>query len=210
MRPFRRAARHRLSIDGPLFHRLGALLLTMNWLRSSTKPAFCWLMKCAVAERFCNSLGTMSSGMVSMPGDNLVNVSSDGSLATVSQNSIEHAALYFACGRSGLVAQSMNWRLSPPEIKKIIDNGEPKAFISQDQYSEVINEVKVEQLDVLRQHGFEMRDDMRGVAVEQFSTHADLVARQCKARAAKGCDALVNETCKGGFVKETDSLIDGE
>jgi long-chain acyl-CoA synthetase len=63
-------------------------------------------------------------------------------VGVLSQNSIEHAALYFACGRSGLVAQSMNWRLSPPELKKIIDNGEPKAYIAQDQYAEVVNEVK--------------------------------------------------------------------
>ena len=55
----------------------------------------------------------------------------------LSQNSIEYSALYFACGRAGLVTQPMNWRLSGPELKKIIDNGEPKAYITQDQFSDV-------------------------------------------------------------------------
>jgi long-chain acyl-CoA synthetase len=63
-------------------------------------------------------------------------------VGVLSQNSIEYAALYFACGRSGLIAQPMNWRLSPPELKKIIDNGEPRAYITQDQYAGVTNEVK--------------------------------------------------------------------
>ena len=44
-------------------------------------------------------------------------------VGVLSMNSIEYCALYFACGRAGLIAQPMNWRLSPPELKKIIDNG---------------------------------------------------------------------------------------
>ena len=60
----------------------------------------------------------------------------------LSQNSIEYAALYFACGRNGLVAQPMNWRLAAPELKKIVDNGEPRAYITQDKYAEVAAELK--------------------------------------------------------------------
>ncbi|MDE0237731.1 MAG: AMP-binding protein, partial [bacterium] len=53
----------------------------------------------------------------------------------LSQNSVEYAALYFACGRSGLVAQPMNWRLSAPELAKIVNNGEPRAYITQGAYA---------------------------------------------------------------------------
>ena len=53
----------------------------------------------------------------------------------LSQNSVEYAALYFACGRSGLVAQPMNWRLSAPELAKIVNNGEPRAYITQGMYA---------------------------------------------------------------------------
>jgi long-chain acyl-CoA synthetase len=63
-------------------------------------------------------------------------------VGVLSQNSIEYAALYFACGRSGLVAQPMNWRLSAQELKKITDNGEPRAFIFQDQYKDVATELQ--------------------------------------------------------------------
>ena len=55
----------------------------------------------------------------------------------LSQNSVEYLSLYYACGRAGFVAQPMNWRLSPPELQKLIDNGGPRAFITQGQFADV-------------------------------------------------------------------------
>ncbi len=63
-------------------------------------------------------------------------------VGVLSMNSIEYCALYFACGRAGLIAQPMNWRLSPPELKKIIDNGGPRVYITQGQFAEVSAETK--------------------------------------------------------------------
>ncbi len=60
----------------------------------------------------------------------------------LSQNSVEYAALYFACARVGLVTQPMNWRLSGPELKKIIDNGEPRVYITQDRFAAVSAELE--------------------------------------------------------------------
>jgi long-chain acyl-CoA synthetase len=60
----------------------------------------------------------------------------------LSQNSIEYLALYYACARAGLVVQPMNWRLSAPELKKIIDNGEPRVYITQDRFLDASNALK--------------------------------------------------------------------
>ncbi len=60
----------------------------------------------------------------------------------LSMNSIEYAALYFACGRAGLVTQPMNWRLAAPELKKIIDNGEPRVYITQGQFAPMAKELQ--------------------------------------------------------------------
>lgn len=60
----------------------------------------------------------------------------------LSQNSIEYAALYFACARAGLVTQPMNWRLSPPELAKIVTNGEPRVYITQDRFVDVAAELQ--------------------------------------------------------------------
>ena len=75
----------------------------------------------------------------------------------LSMNSIEYCTLYFACGRAGLIAQPMNWRLSSPELKKIVDNGKPRVFITQSQYAEVATEI-AEVVDCV-EHWFQYGDD---------------------------------------------------
>ncbi len=78
----------------------------------------------------------LANGLLSLglqPGDRV---------GVLSMNSIEYCAVYFACGRAGLVTQPMNWRLSPPELEKIIDNGEPRVYISQGQYAGVAAELE--------------------------------------------------------------------
>ncbi len=57
-------------------------------------------------------------------------------VAILSQNSVENLATFYACGRIGLIAQPMNWRLSVPELIRIIDNGSPKVLISEDVFSQ--------------------------------------------------------------------------
>ena len=56
-------------------------------------------------------------------------------VAILSQNSIENLATFYACGRIGLIAQPMNWRLSNPELVRIIENGSPKILISEASFS---------------------------------------------------------------------------
>jgi acyl-CoA synthetase (AMP-forming)/AMP-acid ligase II len=63
-------------------------------------------------------------------------------VAVLSQNSIECYALFFACGRAGLVAQPMNWRLAEPELRKILDNGQPRAFVAQGRFAGVMAELQ--------------------------------------------------------------------
>ncbi len=63
-------------------------------------------------------------------------------VAILSQNSMEHLALYYACGRSGLVAQPLNWRLSAPELRTLVESGSPRAFIAQGQFGEVAGELQ--------------------------------------------------------------------
>ena len=49
-------------------------------------------------------------------------------------------------------------------------------------------------------------DQLRGTALEYFSTHADLVKRQKAAKAAKAAGNLDGETWKGDIADETDAL----
>jgi len=51
-------------------------------------------------------------------------------VAMLSQNSIEYLSLYYACGRAGFVAQPMNWRLSVPELAKLVANAQPRVLVT--------------------------------------------------------------------------------
>ena len=71
---------------------------------------------------------------------------------------------------------------------------------------EMIAKVKEELLSFMVDHKFETVREFVGKSLPHFSTHADLVARQKAAKAARVGTAKDAETWKGEIAKETDSL----
>ncbi len=69
-------------------------------------------------------------------------------VSILSQNSIEFLALFFACGKTGLITHTINWRLANSEIEKIIANGAPRALIAQAQFSETITHLQNAQTSI--------------------------------------------------------------
>lgn len=63
-------------------------------------------------------------------------------VAMLSQNSAEFMVLYLACGRSGLIAQPLNWRLAAPELSRIVANSDSRVLISQPRFAEAFAEIK--------------------------------------------------------------------
>ena len=56
-------------------------------------------------------------------------------VAVLSKNCIEYFEVYYACARVGLIAQPLNWRLAVPEIVRILEDGEPRAFVSSSEFA---------------------------------------------------------------------------
>jgi fatty-acyl-CoA synthase len=50
-------------------------------------------------------------------------------VATLTGNSPEHVALFFACARSGLILTPLSWRLAAPELAYQLDDAEPALFL---------------------------------------------------------------------------------
>ena len=98
----------------------------------------------ALVNRMAN--GLLSLGLVK--GDRV---------SILSQNSIEFLALFFACGKTGLVAHTINWRLADTEIINIIANGEPRALIAQGQFKATTDHLK--QADTSIEHWLEYGPD---------------------------------------------------
>ena len=71
---------------------------------------------------------------------------------------------------------------------------------------EMINKVKEELLQFMTDHKFETVREFVGKSLPYFTTHADLVARQKAAKAARVGTGRDAETWKGEISKETDSL----
>lgn len=63
--------------------------------------------------------GRLANGLVS------VGARSDGGIAVVSENRLEHALIFVAGARAGIPVTSVNWRLSPEEIADSIGHLQP-------------------------------------------------------------------------------------
>ena len=56
-------------------------------------------------------------------------------IGVLSKNSIEYFEIYYACARAGFIAQPLNWRLAPPELARIVEDGEPDVFVYQQEFA---------------------------------------------------------------------------
>jgi len=56
-------------------------------------------------------------------------------VAILSKNCIEYMEIYYACARSGLIAQPINWRLGLEEMGRILGDGEPRVVICSAEYA---------------------------------------------------------------------------
>lgn len=63
-------------------------------------------------------------------------------VAILSTNAAEVMEAFFACARTGLVAQPLNWRLAPPEQARILADGEPRALLWQRQFADDVAELQ--------------------------------------------------------------------
>ncbi|MDG2461006.1 MAG: AMP-binding protein [Luminiphilus sp.] len=58
-------------------------------------------------------------------------------VAILSKNCIQYMEAFYACARVGLIAQPLNWRLSEPEMARILKDGEPSVLIGSEEYAEL-------------------------------------------------------------------------
>jgi fatty-acyl-CoA synthase len=58
-------------------------------------------------------------------------------VATLTGNSPEHVAAFYACAKAGLMLVPLSWRLSPAELAYQLDDAEPAVFLVEEEYSEL-------------------------------------------------------------------------
>jgi fatty-acyl-CoA synthase len=58
-------------------------------------------------------------------------------VATLTGNTPEHVAVFFACARLGLILVPLSWRLTGSELAYQLENSEPAVFLVEPEYSEL-------------------------------------------------------------------------
>ena len=58
-------------------------------------------------------------------------------VATLTGNTPEHVAVFFACARLGLILAPLSWRLTAPELAYQLENSEPALFLVEPEYEEL-------------------------------------------------------------------------
>ncbi|MFB9776747.1 class I adenylate-forming enzyme family protein [Brevibacterium otitidis] len=76
---------------------------------------------CARAEALAEHLGTAGYGAGSR-------------ICTVSGNSIDHVAAFFACALAGAVFMPLSWRLTPAELSELLRRSEPDLVLIEDEH----------------------------------------------------------------------------
>ena len=66
-------------------------------------------------------------------------------VAILSKNCIQYMEIFYACARSGLIAQPLNWRLNEPEMARILSDGEPSVLIGSEEYDEQTHRLGADQ-----------------------------------------------------------------
>jgi fatty-acyl-CoA synthase len=56
-------------------------------------------------------------------------------VATLTGNSPEHVAVFFACAKTGLILAPLSWRLAAPELAYQLDDAEPALFLVEQEQS---------------------------------------------------------------------------
>jgi fatty-acyl-CoA synthase len=58
-------------------------------------------------------------------------------VATLTANSPEHVAVFFACAKAGFVLVPISWRLAPAEVAYQLEDSEPAAFLVEDEHEDL-------------------------------------------------------------------------
>ena len=65
-------------------------------------------------------------------------------VAILSKNCIQYMEVFYACARCGLIAQPLNWRLSEPEMARILRDGEPSLLVGSEEYATLVADLVTE------------------------------------------------------------------
>jgi fatty-acyl-CoA synthase len=65
-------------------------------------------------------------------------------ISILAQNSSEYYEVLFGCGKAGIILNTLNWRLAPPELKFILNDCEPRLLIYEPDFTGAVDDLREE------------------------------------------------------------------
>ena len=63
-------------------------------------------------------------------------------VSIVAGNSSDYYEILFACGKMGAILNTLNWRLTPPELEYIINDAVPRVLIYEPDFAGAVDELR--------------------------------------------------------------------
>jgi fatty-acyl-CoA synthase len=63
-------------------------------------------------------------------------------ISILAQNSTDYFEVLFGCGKAGIILNTLNWRLAPPELEFIINDCQPRLLIYEPMFTEVVDDLR--------------------------------------------------------------------
>jgi fatty-acyl-CoA synthase len=94
-------------------------------------------------------------------------------VAVLAHNGVEYLDVWFACGKLGAILQTLNWRLTPPELGGLIADALPRVLVYGPEFSERVRSIRAAGGDGLRCVALDPA--ARAAAADRSFTERDLL-----------------------------------
>jgi fatty-acyl-CoA synthase len=63
-------------------------------------------------------------------------------ISILAQNSTDYYEVLFGCGKAGIILNTLNWRLAPPELEFIINDCQPRLLIYEPMFADAVDSLR--------------------------------------------------------------------
>jgi fatty-acyl-CoA synthase len=63
-------------------------------------------------------------------------------VSILAKNSVEYFEILFACGKMGVILNTLNWRLTPVELEFILNDAQPRLLIYEPEFGQVVSQLR--------------------------------------------------------------------
>ncbi len=121
------------------------MTIAVDWLakRASLSPTKVALIDAAAGRRITYQEWNQAANRTARLLTELLGLAKGDRVAILASNSVEYLDLFFACNKTGVIIQNLNWRLAPPELEQLIEHAQPRVLVYSGEFVDKVRRLKV-------------------------------------------------------------------